>query len=179
MEQSVPTILPPRVQIPSTPSKLFSIYTAQIIYLSRYQTEIFHYITTYYQHSFCHLIVCKDSIKHRQFTAYLSIHQCDQMAKLFFQSWAIYKQRKFAQQHKNCQSRLKHLAKTSKSCQKLLKSCPSGKILPNLVTLLPTYISIIVMCSGSSSNTCYALERSEAVGMPWARAAASARDVGG
>ena len=34
MDLSAPSILPPRVRVPSTPSMLFSIYIVQIVYLS-------------------------------------------------------------------------------------------------------------------------------------------------
>ena len=69
-------------------------------------------------------------------------YQCDQKAILFFNLLTLVSL-------KNCQSRCTSLPNTkqnhTKISQRLFKFCQRGEISPNLVTLLPTYLGIVLV----------------------------------
>ena len=62
--------------------------------------------------------------------------QCDQIARLFFNIWAIYKIDPIAKFVAKVVSKYYHFAQT------LLKFCQSGEISPNLATMLHLFVYI-------------------------------------
>ena len=69
----------------------------------------------------------------------------------FFQYLAIYNIKKLPKTYKICQNSFKccqTLNKPLTICQRFLKFCQSGKISPNLVTLLPTYLPMPFFLKG-------------------------------